>query len=261
MQYVAVCLVAFAGGAFTLYSGFGLTVILLPVLARYFPAHIALAAVAIVHLADNIAKATLVGRKANLMAVMLFGLPAAIGGLFGSICTRYVMDIPPVARYVLGDQRHEITATDLVTAALLIAAAVVAILPVSYRVFLNLGYLPVGGAVAGFLGGLSGQYGALRAAYLVNAGLSREAFIATSVLAAVALDASRIAVYGFSYVMLGIESLPQGGIGLVTAAILSAAAGSWFGSRHMKAVPLEGVHTAAAALLILVGLALASGLL
>lgn len=260
MQYLAVCLVAFAGGVFTLYSGFGLNLILLAVFARHFPAQAAFAAVAVVHLADNLAKASLVGRKANLRVVVLFGLPAALGGLFGSICSRYTAGIAPVARYTLRGEEHLVTAIGLVTALLLIAAAVMAILPVSYRVFLNLGYLPMGGAVAGFLGGLAGHCGALRTAYLVNAGLSREAFIATSVLAAVALDASRIAVYGLSYVMQGIDSLPEGGIGLVTAAILSAAAGSWLGSRLLKSVPLEGVHTAAAALLIVAAVALAAGL-
>lgn len=40
-------------------------------------------------------------------------------------------------------------------------------------------WLPLGGLLSGFFGGLSGNQGALRSAFLLKAGLSKEAFIAT----------------------------------------------------------------------------------
>jgi acyl-CoA reductase-like NAD-dependent aldehyde dehydrogenase len=43
------------------------------------------------------------------------------------------------------------------------------------------GYLPVGGLLSGFFGGLSGHQGALRSVFLLRAGLTKESFIATGV--------------------------------------------------------------------------------
>jgi hypothetical protein len=55
---------------------------------------------------------------------------------------------------------------------------------------------PVGGALSGFFGGLSGNQGALRSAFLLKAGLSKEAFVATGVVSVVIGDAVRLMVYG-----------------------------------------------------------------
>jgi len=38
-------------------------------------------------------------------------------------------------------------------------------------------YLPLGGLLSGFFGGLSGHQGALRSAFLIKSGLSKESFI------------------------------------------------------------------------------------
>jgi len=43
-------------------------------------------------------------------------------------------------------------------------------------------WLPLGGVVSGFFGGLSGNQGAFRSAFLLGAGLGKDAFIATGVL-------------------------------------------------------------------------------
>ena len=49
-------------------------------------------------------------------------------------------------------------------------------------------YLPLGGALSGFFGGISGHQGALRSAVLLKCGLEKEAFIATGVVCAVVVD-------------------------------------------------------------------------
>lgn len=53
-----------------------------------------------------------------------------------------------------------------------------------------------GGTISGFFGGLSGNQGALRSAFLLKAGLSKKAFVATGVVSAVIFDAVRLMVYG-----------------------------------------------------------------
>jgi len=56
-------------------------------------------------------------------------------------------------------------------------------------------YLPLGGVLSGFFGGLSGHQGALRSAFLIRCGLSQEAFVATGIVAACLVDLARLAVY------------------------------------------------------------------
>src|SRR3546814_21029079 len=71
-----VVVAAFLASGLTLYSGFGLGTVLLPVFAIFFPAEAALAAVAVVHLLNNLFKGVLVGKWAHLPTILSFGLPA-----------------------------------------------------------------------------------------------------------------------------------------------------------------------------------------
>ena len=74
---------------------------------------------------------------------------------------------------------------------------VLELLPVFTRLALDRRWLPVGGLVSGFFGGLSGHQGAFRSMFLVKAGLDKEAFVATGVVLAVVVDMARLVVYGF----------------------------------------------------------------
>lgn len=108
-----------------------------------------------------------------------------------------------------------------------------------------------------FFGGLTGHQGALRSAFLARAGLAKEAFIATGVLISVAIDLTRLWVY---FPRLGMVTVTEHGTPLL-AATLSAFIGAFAGIRLIKKVTLTGLQKAVAALLLVVSLGLASGLL
>lgn len=65
LSYIIICIVAIIVSALTLFSGFGLGTVLMPAFALFFPLPVAIAATAVVHLANNIFKAILVGKKAD----------------------------------------------------------------------------------------------------------------------------------------------------------------------------------------------------
>jgi uncharacterized membrane protein YfcA len=119
--------------------------------------------------------------------------------------------------------------------------------------------MPVGGLVAGFFGGLSGHQGALRSMFLIRAGLSKEAFVATGVLVAIGVDLARLAIYGAGGIAALARSDPQVGA-LVATATLAAFAGAWLGSRLLAKVTLAGIQRIVALFLVLVGLGLTAGL-
>ncbi len=56
MDYVVICGAAVIVAALTLFSGFGLGTILMPAFALFFPIEVAVAATAVVHLANNLFK-------------------------------------------------------------------------------------------------------------------------------------------------------------------------------------------------------------
>jgi uncharacterized membrane protein YfcA len=199
MRYLIICLVAFAVSGLTLFSGFGLGTLLMPAFALFFPIEVAVAATAIVHLANNLFKVGLVGRKADLAVVMKFALPAAVMAIFGALLLNHLTTVAPLFKYSLAGLTCSITALKLVIAALIMGFFLLDFFPVLETFAFSPRFIPVGGALSGFFGGLSGLQGALRTAFLIKAGLSKEVFIGTMVVSAVVVDVSRLIVYGATF--------------------------------------------------------------
>ena len=76
MEFLGVALAALLAAGLTLYSGFGLGTLLLPVFALFYPVEVAVAATAVVHGANNVFKVSLVGKHADRGVVLRFGLAA-----------------------------------------------------------------------------------------------------------------------------------------------------------------------------------------
>ena len=115
--------------------------------------------------------------------------------------------------------------------------------------------LAIGGILSGFFGGLSGNQGALRTAFLIKAGLSKEAFIGTAVVVSTFVDFTRLGVYATRFAKADLSD----NITLVLCATLSAITGAYIGNRLLKKVTLGFVRKAVAVLLILVSIALGAG--
>ncbi len=65
MPYLLICLAAFLASGLTLFSGFGLGTLLLPVMVLFFPIDLAIALTAVVHALNNLFKCWLLGRHAD----------------------------------------------------------------------------------------------------------------------------------------------------------------------------------------------------
>jgi hypothetical protein len=123
-------------------------------------------------------------------------------------------------------------------------------------------WLPAGGLLSGFFGGLSGHQGALRSAFLNRAGLSKETFVATAVLSAVLVDLSRLLAYGAGFLGEQFKQLAdQGNLVLLVSATLSAFIGSYFGKKLLKKATLPTLQKGVAGFLLLFSLALGMGLI
>jgi uncharacterized membrane protein YfcA len=117
--------------------------------------------------------------------------------------------------------------------------------------------LPIGGALSGFFGGLSGNQGALRSAFLIKAGLSKEAFIGTAVVVSTFVDFTRLSVYATRLTKSGLTD----NLTLVICATLAGIAGAYLGNKLLKKVTLRFLQITVAIMLIIISLALGLGLI
>ena len=193
---VLIALAALAASAVSLLSGFGLGTVLLPVFALFLPLPVAVGATAVVHLASNAAKLLLMARHARAPVVLRFGIPAAFAALGGAALLGWIDRIPPLGAYAIGGRVFEIVAVKALIGSLMIAFAVLELLPRAASASVPARWMPLGGLLSGFFGGLSGHQGALRSMFLLRAGLTKEQFVATGVVCAAMVDVARLSVYG-----------------------------------------------------------------
>ena len=173
MEYILVGLASAAAAGLTLFSGFGLGTLLLPVLALFFPVQLAVALTGVVHFLNNVLKLALLGRYADRMTVLRFGSLAILGAYAGARVLVRLADMEPLATYHLGSMRLQVTPVKLTVAMLLIAFSLFELLPRLQGLAFEKKWLPLGGFLSGFFGGLSGHQGALRSAFLIRSGLTK----------------------------------------------------------------------------------------
>lgn len=259
MDLVLIGVAALLTAGVTLFSGFGLGTILMPVFALFFPVPLAIAATAVVHLANNIFKFGLMARQADWRVVAYFGFPAAVAAIAGASLLTWFDQMPMAARYTLGGTAFEITVVKAVIGALIVVFALLELWPRFQALALPPQWLPVGGLLSGFFGGLSGNQGALRSAFLLKAGLSKEAFVATGVVSAVIVDAVRLATYSTG-LMAGFLAQSRQLAAPIVVGTLCAFAGSFLGKRVLQKTTFRTVQIVVAAAMLLIGAALMSGL-
>lgn len=259
MDYLIIGLVALTASGLTLFSGFGLGTLLMPAFALFFPVPTAVAATAVVHLANNLFKLALLGRAADWQVVLRFGLPAALAAILGAASLIGIAELALVIEYDLAGRHFLVTPVKLVIGTLIVVFAVLELTPRFAALAIPGRYLPLGGMISGFFGGLSGNQGAFRSAFLIKAGLEKKAFVATGVVSAVLVDTTRIAVYGGAFLTTRTEALPSGIGGLVVAAIVAAFIGAFAGARLLEKVTMTFVRYAVAVGMIGIGTALAAG--
>ena len=260
--YIAVSLAALIAAGLTLYSGFGLGTLLLPVFALFFPAEMAVVATAMVHGANNVFKVSLLGRYADREVVLKFGLPAIAAAVLGALALGwFALSDSSLTIEVNEEVFSEITPVKLVIGLLMIGFALFELLP-RFRVLeFDRRYLPLGGLLSGFFGGLSGHQGALRSAFLAKAGLTTERFVASNAAIGFLVDLTRISVYVALFTAAGGHVSEFSGWPLVITGAVSAFCGVLLGKQFLHKVKMTSVQTLVGVLLFGVGLALVTGVL
>lgn len=181
-EYLILALLSFFAGGMTLFTGFGLSTILLPVFVIFFPAAIAVPSTAIVHFLNNFYKLFIYFKKINLKVLIRFGVPALLASIAGAFLLKKLSSNERDLEIILG--------------ILIISISFLEMIPAIRNLKIGIKWAPVGGIISGFFGGLSGHQGLFRSAFLIKSGLNKNSFIATGVGIAVLVDITRLSVYG-----------------------------------------------------------------
>jgi uncharacterized protein len=257
MEMIVLCAAALLTSLLTFFSGFGLGTILTPVFAVFFPVEIAVALTGVVHFLNNLFKLILVGRNADRQVVIRFGVPAFFAALIGAFLLLQISALQPLLTYAIGNKEFHITPVKLTIAVLLIFFSLMEIVPALKKLEFGKDRLVLGGILSGFFGGLSGNQGALRSAFLIRSGLSKEAFIATGIVIACIIDVSRLGVYSTRFLESGLRE----NLTLVIAATLSAFSGAYLGSRLLKKVTLSAIRIIVTVMLVILSVGIGLGII
>lgn len=160
-------------------AGFGSSTIYLPLASYFVDFKTALVLVAIFHLFGNIGRITFFRHGLDRRVLLAFGLPSFALSLVGAL--------------LVGDLSH--TLLKLILGIFLISLSVMFLVRPKLAFPVGAKYLALGGSVSGFIVGLVGTGGALRATFLTGLKMDKEKYIATAAVIALGADATRIPSY------------------------------------------------------------------
>lgn len=257
MDYIIICIVALVGSALTLFSGFGLGTMLLPVFGLFFPIEIAIILTSIVHFLNNLFKLFVFGKKASIAVILKFGIPAIIFAFLGAYILKLLTNMQPLFQYSITEKPFVIMPIKLIIGILLLIFSIIEFIPKYKNMEFNKKYLPLGGILSGFFGGISGHQGALRSAFLIRTNLSKESFIATGVVLACLVDVSRLTVY-LPQIIKKETSIDYQ---LLTLATISAFSGVYFGNKLLQKTTIKTLQNFVAIMLMSYSILLIFGIL
>lgn len=257
LEYILIAGVAFSASLLTFFSGFGLGTLLAPVFMFFFPVDIAIALTGVVHVFNNLFKGLLIGKYVDKQIFIRFGIPAVLAAFLGAYLLIHFPNSTPIIQYTLWGKALAVYPLKLLIACIVFVFVLWDLLPGLQQLQFGKEKLIFGGLLSGFFGGLSGNQGALRSAFLIKAGLSKEAFVGTAVMISVCVDITRLSVYSTN--MLNSDLLSN--LDIVILATVSAMLGAFIGNKLLKKVTVRLVQYSVAVFLLIFSVALGLGVI
>ena len=260
-SYFLIAFTSFGAACLTLYSGFGLGTILLPVFTIFFPVQSAIAATAVVHGSNNLLKLFVLGKYADWQLVMWFGLPAVLAAFFGASLMTYTAGAEAAFSYSIGSLEAIITPLKLSMSFMMLFFAMFELVPALSSLRINRKYIFIGGLLSGFFGGFSGHQGALRSTFLTKLNISTESFVGTNAVIGFMVDAARIFVYGIAFWNVDSNLLLMEQWPLLVIGTMAAFAGVLSGKYFLRKMTMKIVKNITGVLLLIIAVALGMGVI
>lgn len=235
MEIVLILPVVIVANAIGTLTGFGLSSVMVPVMALFYPLPEALLFVGVIHWFGDIWKLVLFREGIHWRLILSFGLPGILAAVLGA---SLVFRIPGIVlSRILG--------------AFLVFYVVLLALRSSFKIKQTVATGIAGGALSGFLAGLFGMGGAVRGLFLSTFDLPKAVYLATAGTIALIIDTARLATYLAQGSRL-VPPLLWGMLLFVPASFLSAK----LAKRIVDKIPQAHFRTVVAVFLLLMGIKL-----
>jgi uncharacterized membrane protein YfcA len=178
-KYYVFVLLAFISEILGTISGFGSSILFVPIASLFFDFKTVLGITAVFHIFSNLSKIALFRKGINKDIALKLGIPALIFVTIGAFITTF-----------LPTQQIELAMNFI-----LVILAIYFIINFNKQVKQTDTNLYIGGAASGFIAGIAGTGGAIRGITLTAFQMPKEIFIATSALIDLGVDTSRAIVY------------------------------------------------------------------
>jgi uncharacterized protein len=215
--YIILIILGFFSEIVGTMAGFGSSTIFLPLASYLVEFKTALVLVAIYHLFGNISRITFFRHGLDRNVLLIFGIPSFVLSLIGATLVGTLSQ----------------TFLKLILGIFLIVLSVLFLIKPRLAFPDNKQALVLGGGISGFMVGLIGTGGALRAAFLTGFKMDKQKYIATSAALALGTDATRIPYY------VSAGFLPEQYYYLIPFLCVSAFLGSYVGRKIVTKIDQE----------------------
>lgn len=206
-KYYLFYLLAFVVEIIGTVSGFGSSILFVPIASIFFDFKVVLGITALFHVFSNLSKIVLFRKGIEKRIALRLGIPAVIFVIIGAFLSNFVPQVE----------------LELIMSFILILLSIYLIFYSNKTIETSNQNLYTGGVISGFLAGLIGTGGAIRGLTLTAFNLEKDIFIATSALIDLGVDTSRAVVYFLNDYMVK-EFLVT-----IPILIIISIAGSWCG--------------------------------
>jgi hypothetical protein len=235
MEIIGLVLLTLAAAVVGTVSGFGMSMIMIPVLALFLPPVQAIFLVAIIHWFVDLWKIALFRRGFNFKLFALFGVTGVVASYLG-------------ASVSLGANT---TLLLRLLGVFLTAYALFLIFKSRFKISAGNATAVSGGALSGFFAGMFGVGGAIRSVFLSSFNLPKASYIATIGAIGVLIDSSRIITYA-----VGGTTLPNTIWLTFTILVPISLLGAEIGKKLVDRIPQEQFRRVVAVFLFVVGIKL-----
>ncbi|MEW6011395.1 MAG: sulfite exporter TauE/SafE family protein [Euryarchaeota archaeon] len=212
-------------------AGFGSSTLFMPLALFLVDFRIALVMVAVLHISGNLGRLGFFKKGLNYRILLLFGVPSVILTVIGAFLVDYVNQ--DILKFSLG--------------LFLIFYVIWSLYKSDFKISPTPISTTLGGGLSGFLAGLIGTGGALRAAFLTGFGLKKEVYLATAAAIALGVDLTRLPIY------LSQGFLPDELIILIPFLVVAAITGSYTGKKLLSRISAAGFRRVVLGALLLMG--------
>ncbi len=212
-------------------SGFGSSVLLMPLAGMFFDFKTTLTLTSILHIFSTSAQIFMFRKEINWPLLIKIGIPSTIFVLIGA----YLND------------KVNLKYAQLAMGVFLLSFGLVFLLSKNFKLAPSTLNAMIGGSIAGFFAGLIGTGGAIRGATLAAFDLSKASFVGTSAGIDLAVDVSR------AYVYLSNGYLEFQYFWYIPVLLILASSGAWTGKKLLSKISQKNFKRSVLIIIMCIG--------